>query len=38
MIAISFELIRANVDHLPGPQAKAEDTERERSEATKRTG
>ncbi len=39
VVAVSFELIRANVDQLPGPQAKAEDTERERSGATTtRTG
>jgi hypothetical protein len=37
VVAISFSVIRANVDHLPGPQAQAEDTERERSEATTTT-
>jgi hypothetical protein len=37
VVAISFDVIRANVDQLPGPQAKAEDTERERSEATTTT-
>ena len=36
VVADSFSVIRANVDQLPGPQAKAEDTERERSGATTR--
>jgi len=37
VVAVSFSVIRANVDQLSGPQAQAEDTERERSEATTTT-